>query len=144
MKTFIKGACLGTLLFLANISLAATPLDFDNLYGNISPLGLSFSDTVKENAGRRVTMEGFMAPPLKAEAAFFVLTKMPMSICPFCASDADWPADIVVVYLDKRRTFVDFNQPIRVEGVLDIGSWTDPETGFVSQLRLRHAQFELR
>ena len=54
-------------------------------------------------------MRGFMAPPLKAEAKFFVLTEIPMSICPFCSSDADWPDNIVVVYLDEKQTFVQPN-----------------------------------
>ena len=142
MTRAIKGACLGALLFFINLCHAATALDFDNLYGTFSPLGLEFSTTVKESVGDTVYIEGFMAPPLKAEAQFFVLTKMPMSVCPFCSSDADWPADIMVVYLDKRQTFVDFNQRIRVEGTLDIGSWIDPDTGFVSQLRLRDAHFK--
>ena len=31
------------------------------------------------------------------------LTREPMALCPFCQSDADWPADIVVVHL-KRAT----------------------------------------
>lgn len=139
--TMLRSACLGALCLFINLGHAATTLDFDHLYGHFSPLGLAFSDTVKENVGRTVQIDGFMAPPLKAEAQFFVLTKMPMSVCPFCSSDADWPADIMVVYLDKKQTFVNFNQRIRVEGTLDIGSWIDPETGFVSQLRLRDAHF---
>ncbi|MFU2081903.1 hypothetical protein [Gallibacterium anatis] len=82
-----------------------------------------------------------MAPPLKADAKFFVLTKAPMALCPFCSSDADWPADIVVVYLDKKQPFVQNNTMIKVEGKLSYGSWTDPVTGFVSLLRLTNATF---
>lgn len=70
-----------------------------------------------------------------------MLTKMPMAMCPFCSSDADWPEDILVVYLSKRQTFVQNNAMIKVTGVLEYGSWRDPETGFVSQLRLRNASF---
>ena len=36
-----------------------------------------------------------MAPPLKAEAAFLILTKEPVSLCPFCNSDQDWPDSII-------------------------------------------------
>ncbi|MQT13107.1 hypothetical protein [Segnochrobactrum spirostomi] len=120
---------------------AGATLDFDELYSKVSVLGLTFSDKVKSLNGARVGMEGFMAPPLKAEAKFFVLTKTPMSICPFCSSDADWPDDIVVVYLRERQTFVQYNATIAVEGRLEVGSWTDPETGFVSQLRLVESSF---
>ena len=92
--------------------------------------------------GKSVAMRGFMAPPLKAEAKFFVLTEIPMALCPFCSSDADWPSNIVVVYIDEKTTFVPPSKLIEVTGTLDVGSWTDPETGFVSLLRLVHSSFE--
>lgn len=130
------------LLTAGALHAASSSLSFDKLYASYGVLGLEFSSEVKTLSGKRVTMRGFMAPPLKAEAQFFVLTKMPMALCPFCSSDADWPEDIVVVYLAKRQTFVQNNTIIEVEGVLESGSWTDPETGFVSLLRLRDASFD--
>ncbi|WP_341991571.1 hypothetical protein [Azorhizobium sp. AG788] len=120
---------------------AATRLGFEELYGKVTVLGLTFSDKVKGLNGQDVAMRGFMAPPLKAEADFFVLTEIPMSICPFCASDADWPDNIVVIYLDRAQTFEQANALIEVRGRLEVGSWTDPTTGFVSLLRLRSASF---
>jgi hypothetical protein len=120
---------------------AVETLTFDELYAAQGVLGLKFSERVKTLAGQTVVMKGFMAPPLKAEAKFFVLTEIPMALCPFCSSDADWPDNIIVVYLDEKQTFVQANAPIEVEGMLEQGSWTDPETGFVSLLRLRHATF---
>lgn len=130
------------LILFSRAGMANTPaLTFDELYGNISVLGLTFSDKVNSLKGQSVEIKGFMAPPLKAESDFFVLTKMPMALCPFCSSDADWPSDIVVVYLKKRQTFVQYNAQIRVEGILETGSYTDPETGFISQLRIKEASF---
>lgn len=123
-------------------ALAATKLGFAELYGKISVLGLAFSDKTKALAGQPVEMQGFMAPPLKAEAQFFVLTEIPMSLCPFCSSDADWPANIVVVYLSEKQTFEQANRVIEVKGRLEVGSWTDPETGFVSLLRIVDARFQ--
>lgn len=120
---------------------ATAALDFDELYGTVGVLGLTFSDKVKQLAGKDVTMRGFMAPPLKAEADFFVLTQIPMSICPFCASDADWPDNIVVVYLGRAQTFEQANALIEVRGKLEVGSWTDPKTGFVSLLRIVGSTF---
>jgi hypothetical protein len=132
---------LGALPF-AGSALAAEPvLRFEELYGSVGVLGLTFSDRVKALAGQRVVMLGFMAPPLKAEANFFVLTQIPMALCPFCSSDADWPDNIVVVYLGKTQTFVQPSQIIEVRGVLEYGSRTDPDTGFVSLLRLRDATY---
>ena len=120
---------------------AADELSFDDLYGSFSPLGLKFSDKVKQLTGEKVSIRGFMAPPLKAEAKFFVLSEIPMALCPFCSSDADWPDNIMVVYLDRKQTFTQPNQMIEVTGTLESGSWVDPETGFVSQLRLRGARY---
>lgn len=111
-------------------------ISFGELYASFGVLGLTFSDKVKELEGRDVAMRGFMAPPLKAEADFFVLTEIPLSLCPFCSSDADWPDDIVVIYLDRAQTFEQANGLIEVRGRLEVGSWTDPETGFVSLLRI--------
>lgn len=123
-------------------SLAAdSTISFDDLYAQFGVLGLAFSDKVKALEGRTVSMRGFMAPPLKAEADFFVLTKVPVSLCPFCASDADWPDDIVVVYLDRAQTFEQANGLIQVSGTLEVGSRTDPDTGFVSLLRIVGARF---
>lgn len=116
-------------------------ISFDELYASFGVLGLTFSDKIKALEGKEVHMQGFMAPPLKAEANFFVLTEVPLSLCPFCSSDADWPDDIVVVYLDNAQTFEQANGLIEVTGKLEVGSWTDPETGFVSLLRIGSADF---
>lgn len=114
---------------------------FGELYASFGVLGLTFSDKVKELQDKKVAMRGFMAPPLKAEADFFVLTEIPLSLCPFCSSDADWPDDIVVIYLNRAQTFEQANGLIEVNGKLEVGSWTDPETGFVSLLRIVGADY---
>ena len=62
-----------------------------------------FSARANELSGKPVEVQGFMAPPLKADAAFFVLTKLPMAVCPFCDSELDWPNDIVLVRLRREQ-----------------------------------------
>jgi hypothetical protein len=119
----------------------AVPLTFGGLYAEFGVRGMVFSDLVRAAAGRRVTLSGYMAPPLKAEATFFVLTREPLAICPFCQSDADWPADIVVVILGEQTPMVSAGTRVTVTGLLEVGSATDPETGFVSQLRIVDASF---
>jgi len=96
----------------------------------------SFSDYALERDGQEVLIEGFMAPPLKAESIFFVLTKMPMAVCPFCEDEADWPRDIVSVYGRDVISVTPFNVPIEVSGVLRLGTYTDEELGFVSRVRV--------
>ena len=87
--------------------------------------------------------QGFMAPPLKADAHFFVLTESPVSLCPFCSTDADWPDNIVVVFLSDKQEFVQANRLIEVVGTLEVGSRMDEETGFVSLVRIVNARFEV-
>lgn len=122
-----------------NVAQAGEPIDisFDEMYGSVSSLGISFSDKLKNAEGSEVRMVGFMAPPLTPTINFFVLTREPMSICPFCSSDADWPSDIVVVKLDEPVTALPFDRPISVTGVLELGTAIDDETGFVSLVRIR-------
>ncbi len=83
-----------------------------------------------------------LGPPFKALGRFFVLTIEPLALCPFCQSDADWPADIVVVYRERRAAMFGGGEPVMVSGRLEVGSWTDPESGFVSQIRIVDAAFQ--
>jgi hypothetical protein len=100
-----------------------------------------FSEQAKALAGETIEIPGFMAPPLKADAGFFVLTKMPMAVCPFCETAADWPSDIVLVLLAEDQEWVPFNRPIVARGRLELGVEVDPETGFVSKVRLADGSF---
>jgi hypothetical protein len=127
-------------LLTASDAYAAETLTFDSLYQSIGVLGVRYSERALSLRGQTVRMRGYMAPPLKPESHFFVLTREPVAVCPFCASDAEWPVDIVVVYLGGTLASFNFSQRIEVEGKLDIGSWTDPQTGFVSQVRLTGAE----
>ncbi len=126
---------------LPRLAGAAEKLQFSELYKGAGILGLQMSDKIRTLAGKPVEMAGYMAPPLKAEARFFVLTREPLSLCPFCNSDADWPADIVVVLLRDEIRFVQSNQAIVTVGMLELGSKLDPQTGFVSQIRLVDAEY---
>jgi hypothetical protein len=103
---------------------------------------LSFSDKALAARGTRVSIAGFMAPPLKADSVFFVLTKMPMAVCPFCEPGMPWPDDILAVYAKRVVDVIPFNVPIVVTGVLELGDAVDPELGFYSKVRLVDATFE--
>ena len=103
----------------------------------------SFSDLARSLEGRRITVNGFMAPPLKAEISFFVLTKKPMAVCPFCETEAEWPEDILAIYTKRTVEVISFNRKIETSGVLELGTFKDPETGFVSRVRLVDAVYGL-
>ena len=126
------------LMLMNSLALATQQLHFRDLYGR----GGEFSAVAKEKKGTVIQVRGYMAPPIKAQAAFFVLTKMPMSFCPFCESEADWPTDIMLVKTDEIIDILPYNQPIYVTGQLDIGTQLDADTGFLSRVRLLHAEIK--
>lgn len=103
--------------------------------------GNDLSDLAGELEGQRIRVEGFMAPPLKAESRFFVLTRRPMAVCPFCETAAEWPNDILAVYTKRLVDVMPFNIKIEAEGVLELGEYRDPDTGFVSLVRLSDSTF---
>lgn len=118
-------------------------ITFKDLYSDVSVRGMKLSDKMKELSGKKVEMTGFMAPPLSATVRFFVLTKVALTVCPFCSSDADWPADIVVVFMPKGKDAVPTEHQVKVTGTLSTGSQTDEETGFVSLIRIMADKVEV-
>ena len=117
----------------------AAGLAFNEIYRSEGILGFELSAKSKALSGKPVRMLGYMAPPLKPDARFFVLTRAPVALCPFCNSDADWPSDIVVVYPRDRVGWAQDGLPVAVTGTLELGSRVDPETGFVSLVRVADA-----
>lgn len=115
---------------------AEESLAFTELYAKQAVLGLTLSAKANSLAGREVRILGYLAPPLKPELRFFVLTRAPVALCPFCNSDADWPSDIVVVYPRGRQPAGGDGMPVAVSGRLELGSRRDEETGFVSLVRV--------
>ncbi len=138
-RTLIRA--LATLPFsgwLARVGAAAAPpaLKFNELYGRVTVRGVEYSDKIKSLSGQTIQMTGYMAPPLKPKLDFFVLTRQPMSTCPFCTTAADWPADIVLVIMPPGRELDPTTRGLNVTGRLEIGVKRDDETGFVSLVRL--------
>ncbi len=116
---------------------ASEPLKLRELYNPDQ----SFSKLAQSLEGERVSVSGFMAPPLKAQSNFFILTKMPMSVCPFCETEAEWPPNILAVYTKRIAKTVPFNVKIKATGILELGGFKDPDTGFVSRVRLSDAVY---
>jgi len=118
---------------------AASALTFAELYGPVTADGVKLSPAAQSLVGKEVSVQGFMAPPLKAESDFFVLTRYPMSSCPFCSNAADWPVDIVMVTLGRAAEVISASYAITVSGQLDAGLKVDPATGFASLVRIVNA-----
>jgi hypothetical protein len=128
------------LLGVAFAQPAAQLITFRELY-NTSIRGLEFSSKAQQLHNKRVEMRGYMAPPLRPKLDFFVLTKAPMATCPFCSSAANWDVDIVLVYLPKGKEVLASPYPVQVRGRLELGVKEDPETGFVSLVRIYADEF---
>jgi hypothetical protein len=141
-RRFLKALGGAPLLFLArpliSPAAAAIPVGFGDLYERDAVL----TERIQTLDGASVEMIGYMAPPLKAEATFFVLTRTPMAVCPFCETEAQWPDDIVLALTRDPIRAVPFNVRIRVTGVLELGFEKDEETGFVSLIRLQSADYD--
>ncbi|MDO5620843.1 MAG: hypothetical protein Q4G24_05175 [Paracoccus sp. (in: a-proteobacteria)] len=131
-------AALPLTLMAPRLLAADTPARLRDLYNK----DLSFSDFANESKGKRTMIMGYMAPPLKADSVFFVLTNRPMAVCPFCEPGMPWPDDILAVYAKRTVNVIAFNVPIHVSGVLELGDYVDPELGFYSKVRLVDATYE--
>ena len=120
-----------TLLACLGVAQNATEISFADMYAS----GTNFSETLVRLDGDTVTLKGYAAPPLKPDLNFFVLTRVQMAVCPFCDDEAEWPPDIILVEVPN-----DFDDPVfggfQVTGKLELGAKTDPETGFVSKVRI--------
>lgn len=117
-------------------------LTFDEFYSTFDMRrGYQMSDKLLSLDGQEVVIEGYIAPPLKPKLDFFVLTQIRLAFCPFCSTDADWPAQMALVYLEEAE-ILDLTLPVRVRGRLEVGSSLDAETGMVSLVRLYAYEIE--
>jgi hypothetical protein len=121
---------------------AADPeIRFNEFYAGTG-VDMKFSPAARALAGKRVRVEGYAAPPYRAEAGFFVLTRSPTHVCPYCIAEADWPMDVVVVYPRGGVAPAGGASLVSIAGTLEIGSKPDGESGLASQLRLVDAVIE--
>lgn len=132
-RDFLGAAALAGIGSLTTPALAATPsIKFRELYIK----GNDLTDKARGLEGQEVEMIGYMAPPLKSEIDFFVLTKLPMSTCPFCETEAQWPDDLVLALTSEPVSVVRYTDLIKVKGRFETGFKKDAGTGFVSFVRL--------
>jgi len=110
-------------------------------FADIAIANDQFTEKARRLAGKTVEMRGYMAPPLKPEIEFFVLTSLPTAICPFCDAAASWPDDIVLIFMGRPIRALAYDRLIKVTGKLEIGTDTDEVTGFVSRVRLRDSNY---
>jgi len=121
-------------LLAATPALAERRLKISDLQTDDGPTGAA-----RDLDGAWIRVVGFMAPPLRAHATFFVLSDTPMAVCPYCSGVEDWQPEIVAVYTPRVFDVRPFYEAITVEGRLSLGGRRDPETGFYSMMRVEEA-----
>lgn len=113
-------------------------LRFSEFYASDSVAGnLKLSQKMLSAKDKMVRIVGYMAPPLKPDLDFFVLTRIRLAVCPFCSNEASWPDDIILVTMEQGKNFQQTEEPLIIIGKLEIGGKVDKETGFYSMVRLR-------
>lgn len=118
-------------------------LYFWELFDGYDPeTGLILSDKAVSLDGRRVMMQGFMAPPLQLDLSWFQLTLTPVGACPFCSSAQTVVPDMVTVYPTTDPVIYTW-EGVRVTGILEVGAVSDPETGTYSLLRIYADEVEV-
>jgi hypothetical protein len=119
------------------------PIKFSEFYDGYNlRTGLILSDKLLSLDGKMVQISGYMAPPLKPELDYFVLTRIRLAFCPFCSTGADWPDDIALVYLNSTTTAAT-EYPVKITGRMEIGAAIDQETGMVSLVRVYADNLEI-
>lgn len=122
---------MGLLILALGLTLAQTQIGFGEMYSGNNP-----SRKLLGTHGQQVEMVGYMAPPLKPKLDFFVLTRTPLSTCPFCSDATQWPTDMVLVVMPEGQTTIVTLKRLKVVGRLEVGLKEDPETGFISLVRI--------
>lgn len=139
-RAFGAGLMTLPLLTAASPAFAATTrvrmgqlYDYDN--------NMAYSDHALNLSGTEVEIQGFMAPHLKVDSEWFVLSNQPVETCPFCESEDAWIDTIIFVVMREKQPAIDPGTLIWTRGILDIGPAVDEATGFVSRVRLLEADF---
>lgn len=102
----------------------------------------SFADPALDQEGRRVTVDGFVVPPLKSGSSFLVLTWTPMAECTSCEPDQTWPDDFLPACVRRVADPLPFGVPMGAMGLLDLTDDVDPAVGFPSKRRPSEAIYE--
>lgn len=114
------------------------PLRFSEFFVDFDPRSTEapkLSDKLLSLDGRRVVIEGYMAPPLQLGLDWFMMTRFRLGFCPFHSSAATITPDIALIYVEGPE-LQQSDEPLRIEGELHVGEAVDWRTGMVSLVRI--------
>lgn len=117
----------------------ALPLDLATLYETDGSGGLNFAPHVLAAVSRLVVVTGYVAPHLQPGAPFHLVSHIPLSACPHCLGNRTLPKGTVAFYPLRANgaSYEPGADPVALKGYLELGAKVDPQTGFVTTIRLR-------
>jgi hypothetical protein len=125
-------------LKLPPLSKGVTELNLSELFNYpIGPAGLRFTDKVKNLAGKRVRVVGYMVRQEKAPPGCFLLAPVPVELHEehYGLAD-DLPASTLFVFDAHQKSITQYRSgPVLVSGTLRIGNREEAD-GRISQVRL--------
>ena len=106
---------------------------------------LSFSqsvDDLEKLNGKPVTLVGYMATLSPLDGSYIYLMNMPYQSCPFCIPNTTQLANTMAVYAKQGGKFEFTNRPVRINGTLEVGDFTD-SYGYQYGYRIADAACEI-
>jgi hypothetical protein len=120
---------------------APATMALEEIHRDLDLPGIEYSGKARKLAGQPVRVRGYLAPHAGGrKTPFFILAGQPMVGCPHCVAALDVPGDSLVAYFGNGVGLADTGVEVDIEGILDLGSRTDAQTGFVSTARLFEAR----
>lgn len=124
---------------------------------DLTDSAFSFTDLAHELNGEKVTISGFMTPPVPGVDDLSLLLDEPKTICPVCSerageqamslcgpcSSGDGPSvtEAIAIHAHDPIRKVPYNVQVDVTGTLDVGSLFEDRTGLLTTSRLLDAEF---
>ena len=87
--------------------------------------GASSFDFLKQNNGKQVSIDGYLATSSPADGSFIFLMNLPYQSCPFCVPNTSNLSNTIECYPKKNKTFDYTNQAVRVTGTLEVSESED-------------------
>lgn len=105
------------------------------------------TDLARQLDGTQIETFGYMTPPLPGGNAFlinlsfFVMAGEPMATCPACETPDEFPGNILLVVTEGPFRPIPFWKMITTTGTLRVGEYVDPDTSYLTLLRLENADW---
>lgn len=142
MKHIEKLIALALLLALSVCALAACGGNKAEASETILTFAESASiKTIESLNGKKVKLTGYMATLSPLSGEYIYLMNLPYQSCPFCIPNTQQLSNTMAVYAPSGKKFTFTDQPIVVNGRMELGNFTD-EYGYEYNYRIVDATYQ--